>query len=155
MPLRGRPRQQLLHAADAAAEKTKAADTADATAEKTKAAAAADATAEKTKAAAEAKIACGVAGLAGDDGVEHTAVFAEARVKLLERAKELKDLTDAAKVGLANNMEAVTAVEEAENMRFDATKEKHKRARWGHDEYKSLDQQLLSNQLDHQLGCNG
>jgi hypothetical protein len=57
--------------------------------------------------------------------VDHAAVVGMARVTVVQSANELKDLNEAAKVGLDIYLEAVTALEEAEMMRYEDANERH------------------------------
>jgi hypothetical protein len=63
--------------------------------------------------------------------VDHGAVIDRARAEVVQCAKELKALNEAAKVGLVTYLKAVTAPDEAETMEFEAVMERVKRASEG------------------------
>jgi hypothetical protein len=83
--------------------------------------------------------------LACGDGVDHAAVLEAVLATLLELATKLKALTEA---GPDQYMEAVTAVEAAESMLYEAYRETHERSREGRDEnaYASFNQAYLHEQ---------
>ncbi len=62
---------------------------------------------------------------------DHAAAIDRARSEVVQRAKELKAFNEASKVGLETYLEAVTALDYAETMGFEAVKERLKRARDG------------------------